>query len=123
MSEKMNDEKINVPEHEVNKQKHCEDDCGRTTLVEMGADIEEYKTGIIDEIPVAVGWKKHGGNGYKSTMDTNGNAYIGRNKKGTLVLYIVIHSKYGMYQIQINKKRMSDMLKNAMIKDMKKPHR
>ena len=89
MSEKMNDEKINVPE-------------------------------IIDKIPVAVGWKKHGGNGYKSTMDTTGNAYIGRNKKGTLVLYIVIHSKFGMYQIQINKKRMYDMLKNVCKKDANK---
>ena len=93
-------------------------DCGRTTLTEMGEDIKEYKTEILDKMPVAVGWRVNGGSGYKTTMDTKGSAYIGKDGNGTLVLYIVIYSKFGMYQIRINKKRMYDMLKNVCKKDV-----
>lgn len=107
-------EEIKYLKTEVNNQKHCEDCCGRTTLIEMGAEIKEYKTEIIDKMPVAVGWRVNGGSGYQATMDTKGSAYIGRDKNGTLVLYLVIHSKFGMYQIIIDKKRMLKMLTNAI---------
>ena len=99
---------------EVTKQKHCEDDCGRTALIDMGTEIKEYKTEIVDKMPVAVAWRDNGRSGYKTTMDTNGSAYIGKDENGTLVLYIVIYSKFGMYQIRINKKRMLKMLTNAI---------
>lgn len=91
-----------------------DDRCGRTTLTEIGAEIKEYKTEIIDKMPVAVAWRVNGGSGYQATMGTKGSAYIGRDKNGNLLLYIVIYSKFGMYQIRINKKRMLKMLTNAM---------
>lgn len=67
-------------------------------------------------MPVAVWVKKLNEPGYKQTTDINGNIYLGKDVNGNIGLYFVIRTKFVVYQVQINKKRLCEMLKNAMKK-------
>ena len=72
------------------------------------------KVETIDKMPVAVWTKKLNKSGYRQTQDVTGRIYLGKDVNGNIGLYFMIRTKFVIYQVQIDKKRLCAMLKNAM---------
>ena len=64
----------------------------------------------ICKMPIGVAFKKSGKNGYKSSDDLEGYAYLGFDSKESINFYIIVKSLFGIYQIRISQWNLFRML-------------
>lgn len=64
----------------------------------------------ICKMPIGVAFKKSGKNGYKSSDDLKGHAYLGFDRNGSINFYIIVKSLFGIYHIRISQWNLFRML-------------